>query len=55
MKAETAELFEIAPEVTGAQELSAQRNRQSEVRPAEKKRPSRQSEDKRFKIFSGLG
>jgi ribose-phosphate pyrophosphokinase len=47
VKAETAELFEIAPEVAGAQELSAQR-----TKPAEKKRASR-NEDKRFKIFSG--
>jgi ribose-phosphate pyrophosphokinase len=47
VKAETAELFEIAPEVAGAQELSAQR-----TKTAEKKRASR-NEDKRFKIFSG--
>ena len=53
MKTETAELFEIAPEVTGAQEISAQRSKQADNKPAEKKRPSRQSEDKRFKIFSG--
>jgi ribose-phosphate pyrophosphokinase len=53
VKTETAELFEIAPEVVGAQELSTQRSKQADTKPAEKKRPSRQSEDKRFKIFSG--
>jgi ribose-phosphate pyrophosphokinase len=45
VKTDAAELLEAAPEIA---ESSAQR-----TKPAEKKRPSRQHEDKRFKIFSG--
>src|SRR5271167_1536048 len=50
---ETAELLGPTSEIAGTQELPAQRAKQVESRPAEKKRVSRQSEDKRFKIFSG--
>jgi ribose-phosphate pyrophosphokinase len=45
VKTDTAGLLETTPEIT---ESSAQR-----TKTAEKKRPSRQHEDKRFKIFSG--
>ncbi len=53
MKTETAELFETTSEVAGAQELATQRTKQTDNKPAEKKRAARQNEDKRFKIFSG--